>query len=496
MNKIASNEPSGFAQIVQVLDWESQIPSSRSVRHDPRMPLLANSPGFTESMSRGWGSPSRLPKLTSGMAQAAKSHRQRLSEALPGQILVITAGRSQLRVGDTFFPFRANSDFLWLAGYSIEDAVLVMTPTSTGHDAILYMIAPARPGDKAFYADAHHGELWVGPAPGLAELASALDLNTEVISALAVPDKALIAGASVVGPRAGAALSGKPRSLELTRGLSELRMIKDAWEIDELRTAVNNTVDGFIEVHKEIPRALNGGGERWLQGTFDRHARTVGQAPGYSTIVGSGPHAPILHWVDAAGEVNPADLLLLDMGVEAHSGYTADVTRTFPVNGTFSNEQRLVHDLVEKSHRAGLVAVRPGNLWADFHAACMEVLASGLFDWGLLPVSVDESLSSLGQQHRRYVVCGVGHHLGLDVHDCESSSYANYLGGTLEPGMTLTVEPGLYFHQWDETVPPEIRGIGIRIEDDLVVTNTGIEVLSSAIPIDAAGIETWMANNS
>ncbi len=496
MNDNAQPELAGFAERVQVLDWESQIPSSRSIRRDPRMPLLANSPGFTESMSHGWGSPSRSPKLTSGVAQAAKAHRQRLSEALPGKTLVIAAGRSQLRVGDTFFPFRANSDFLWLTGYSIEDAVLVMTPTSTGHDASLYIIAPARPGEEAFYADANHGELWVGPAPGLAELSSALDLKTEVISALSPPENALIAGASVVGPSAGAALSGKPRSPELTRVLSELRMIKDAWEVEELRTAVNNTVEGFIQVHKEFPRAVNGGGERWLQGTFDRHARAVGQAPGYATIVGAGPNAAILHWVDAAGEVNPADLLLLDMGVEAHSGYTADLTRTFPVNGTFSEQQRLVHDLVEKSHRAGLAAVRPGKLWADFHAACMEVLAIGLFDWGLLPVSVDESLSSLGQQHRRYVVCGVGHHLGLDVHDCESSSYEHYLGGTIETGMTLTVEPGLYFHQWDETVPPELRGMGIRIEDDVLVTNTGIEVLSSAIPIDATGIETWLANHS
>ncbi|WP_341873865.1 M24 family metallopeptidase [Leucobacter coleopterorum] len=126
----------------------------------------------------------------------------------------------------------------------------------------------------------------------------------------------------------------------------------------------------------------------------------------------------------------------------------------------------------------------------------MEVIAQGLHDWGMLPVSVDEALSETGQHHRRYIVCGVGHHLGLDVHDCESSRYETYLGGTIQLGMALTVEPGLYFHAWDETVPPELRGIGVRIEDDLVVTSDGIDVLSDVLPIDAAGLEAWMDQTS
>jgi Xaa-Pro aminopeptidase len=183
------------------------------------------------------------------------------------------------------------------------------------------------------------------------------------------------------------------------------------------------------------------------------------------------------------------------MGVETHSGYTADITRTIPASGKYSAAQRQVHDLVERAHRAALEAVQPGRLWADFHAVAMEVLAQGLADWGMLPVSVDEALSEFGQHHRRYIVCGVGHHLGLDVHDCDSSRYETYLGGKLEPGMVLTVEPGLYFHSWDETVPPELRGIGIRIEDDVVVTDSGQEIISAALPIDATGIEEWMAKN-
>ena len=493
------HELTGLARQISVLDWESGIAKSRGIRRDPRMPLLSASPGFNEYMKHGWGDASRELRVEPGAAGAAAAHRARLSAEFAGDALVVTAGRSQLRVNDNFFEFRADSDFLWLVGHGIEDAVLVLRPVGAGqgsdgaHDATLYVTPPARPGDPAFHADANHGELWVGPLAGPEEIEEALGIRTRVIGELQVPEGSLIAGAAVVAKGAGAALDGERRSPKLARVLSELRQIKDAWEIEQLRAANLATIDGFAEVRREIPRAIKRGGERWLQGTFDRHARTVGQAPGYATIVGSGAHAPILHWVRADGDIHPDELLLLDMGVEMRSGYTADVTRTIPASGRFTDAQRQVHDLVEKSHRAGLAAVQPGRVWADFHAACMEVLAEGLHDWGVLPVSVDEALSEHGQHHRRYIVCGVGHHLGLDVHDCDSSRYETYLGGTVQTGMALTVEPGLYFHAWDETVPPELRGIGVRIEDDLVVTDTGHEVISDALPIDAAGLEHWMA---
>lgn len=490
---------SGLGERVRTLDWESGLAKSRSSKRDPRMPLLSSSVGFNEYMKSGWGEAARELSVTPGAAAAAAAHRARLSAEFVGETLVVTAGRSQLRVNDNFFDFRSDSDFVWTVGYGIEDAVLVMRPVAGGggsdgaHDSTLYMTPPARPGDPAFHADANHGELWVGPLAGPAEVERALGVRTLAISELYIADDALIAGAAVVAKGAGAVLDGRLRSPKLSRVLSELRQIKDAWEITQMRLANRATIDGFAAVSREIPQAIEFGGERWLQGTFDRHARTVGQAPGYATIVGSGEHAPILHWVRADGAVHPEALLLLDMGVELHSGYTADITRTLPASGKFSDPQRQVHDLVEKSHRAGLAAVQPGRPWADFHAACMEVIAEGLHDWGMLPVSVDEALSEQGQHHRRYIVCGVGHHLGLDVHDCDSSRFETYLGGVIQAGMSLTVEPGLYFHAWDETVPPELRGIGVRIEDDLIVTETGNEVISDALPIDAAGLEQWMA---
>ncbi|WP_241263841.1 aminopeptidase P family protein [Microbacterium esteraromaticum] len=481
-----------YDDTVHVVDWEGSIPNPRSATTDPRMPSLAKAPGFAEWMRTGWGDADRTARVEPGAADAARRHRERLSHAMPGQSLVVLAGRAQARVHDNFFEFRAHSDFLWLTGFAVQDGVLVMTPAAGGHDATLYITPPARPGAAAFHADAAHGELWVGPLPGAAELASALDLKVRTLDELSVPTDALIAGHAVVGAGTGARLGGRHRSPLLARTLAELRIEKDAWELAELRSAVTHTIDGFAAVRREIPQAVRSGGERWLQGTFDRHARTVGQAPGYASIVGSGANAPILHWVRADGHVDPDALLLLDMGVENRSGYSADVTRTIPASGRFSTAQREVHDLVERSHRAGLAAVAPGRDWRDFHTACMEVLAQGLHDWGMLPVSVDEALHAEGQHHRRYIVCGVGHHLGLDVHDCGAASYAQYFEARMRPGMALTVEPGLYFHAWDETVPPELRGIGVRIEDDVVVTPEGHEVLSAALPIDAAGLEHWM----
>lgn len=440
-------------------------------------PRLAEVPGFVAFMGTGWGQPDRAASLAPGAAAAAATHRARLSAALPDETVVVRAGTAPMRSNDTAYDFRADSDFVWLAGASIEDAVLAMTPAAGGHDAVLYIPPPALPGVPEFFADAAHGELWVGPVPGMAEWSAALDLPVRPLAQLpeevgsAAPDDEAV----------------------LRRVLAELRMVKDAWEIEQLRQAVDDTVSGFAAVLAEVPRAMTGPGERWLQGTFDRYARTVGNGPGYASIVGGGHHAPTLHWVRCDGPVTDGELLLLDMGVETHTLYTADVTRTFPVSGRFSETQRQVHDLVERSHRAGLAAVGPGREFTDFHHASMEVIATGLHDWGLLPVSVDEALAPTGQHHRRWLVCGIGHHLGLDVHDCAQSRPEAYDGARMRPGMVLTVEPGLYFHAHDELVPPELRGLGVRIEDDLLVTPTGAEVLSSALPLDAPGLEAWMA---
>ncbi|MFE9204547.1 aminopeptidase P family protein [Micromonospora sp. NPDC007230] len=431
-------------------------------------PKLSEIAAFAEYMNTGWGVPDRTPSVVPGAADAAAAHRARLAEALPGRTIVLAAGEAPVRSNDTTYDFRPDSDFVWVTGCGIEHAVVVLRDG----DATLYLPPPAVPGDSGFWTDARYGELWVGAAPGPADWARALGVEVRPLAELT---------------------EDVTRDEEVGRTLAELRMYKDEWEIGQLREAVDRTVEGFAAVVREIPTAIAGPGERWLQGTFDRYARAYGNAPGYATIVGSGRHAPTLHWVRCDGPVLPDEVLLLDMGVEVRSFYTADVTRTFPASGQFSPAQRQVHDLVEQAHRAGLAAVGPGRRFTEFHHAAMEVIARGLADWGLLPVSVDEALSDTGQHHRRYLVCGIGHHLGLDVHDCGRAAAEAYQGAVMAPGMVLTVEPGLYFHAHDLTVPPELRGIGVRIEDDLLVTPDGTEVLSRALPLEADGLEKWMA---
>ena len=462
-----------------------------------RPPRLHEAPGFADSIGLGWSTQRVQPALPEGSAAAAAEHRRRLSERVAGHDVVVSAGVAPVRNGDAAYAFRPDSDFVWLTGCQVEGATLVLRATATGHDATLYVPPPAPPGDPGFYGDALHGELWVGPSPDLEAWREALGLDVVPVADLrAALDRCGGAWATPSLDRDVVTAHGLVLDGRLPAALSDLRMVKDAWEVEQLRRAVDDTVTGFAAVMAEVPAAVEGRGERWLQGTFDRHARTYGNGPGYSSIVGSGPHAPTLHWVRCDGPVLPDATLLLDLGVEARSLYTADVTRTVPPSGRFSPVQREVHDLVERAHRAGMAQVRPGVQYTDFHFAAMEVIAGGLHDWGLIDVSVDEALSPAGQQHRRYLVCGIGHHLGLDVHDCASSAYEHYMGAPLRPGMVMTVEPGLYFHANDVTVPPELRGVGIRLEDDLLVTGDGHEVLSGGLPIDAAGIERWAAEHS
>jgi Xaa-Pro aminopeptidase len=264
-----------------------------------------------------------------------------------------------------------------------------------------------------------------------------------------------------------------------------------------MRAAVAATHHGFEAMIAELQRAVEEGrGERWLEGTFGRHARHRGNGVGYDSICAAGDHANTLHWIKNTGEVRDGDLVLIDAGVEVDSLYTADITRTLPVSGTFSEAQREIYDAVFAAQEAGIAAVRPGNKFSDVHAAAVRVIAEHLHAWGLLPegVSVDDTLDKEhGQYHRRWMVHGTSHHLGLDVHDCALATREEYMDAVLEPGMVLTVEPGLYFKADDLLAPERFRGIGVRIEDDVVVTADGCENLSAAMPRSSADVEAWIA---
>jgi Xaa-Pro aminopeptidase len=219
----------------------------------------------------------------------------------------------------------------------------------------------------------------------------------------------------------------------------------------------------------------------------------MGNDIGYDSIVGGGKHATTLHWIENTGPITPGELVLLDMGVEGSNLYTADVTRTLPVTGEFTPLQRELYDLVHEAQQVAIEAVRPGIEFTGPHMAAMEVLARGLGDRGLLPVSVDEALSPENKVYSRWTLHGVSHMLGLDVHDCGKAAPEAYNKAKLVEGMVLTVEPGLYFQEDDLLVPEELRGIGIRIEDDILVTADGYRNFSDSLPRTSSDVEQWMA---
>jgi len=282
------------------------------------------------------------------------------------------------------------------------------------------------------------------------------------------------------------------RDAELTTFLSELRLVKDDHEVAELQKAVDATVLGFEDVVRQLGQA-KATSERWVEGVFNLRARVEGNDVGYGSICAAGAHACTLHWTDNDGAVRDGDLILLDMGVESHELYTADITRTLPINGVYSEVQRLVYETVREAADAALAVARPGAVFRDVHAAAMNVIARRTAEWGMLPVTAEEALQPENGQHRRYMVHGTSHHLGIDVHDCAQARRDMYMDGVLEPGMVFTIEPGLYFQPDDLTVPAEFRGIGVRIEDDILVTETGAENLSAAIPRTASEVEAWIA---
>ena len=461
--------------------------------HDPAYPQA-----LLTFMRGGWRD-SALDVTPRSEAPNHAKRRAALSAAFPGETLVIPSGHEMVRANDTFFPFRPGSDFVWLTGEHDPEAVLVMHPTGSGHEATLY-VRPRSPRDTdEFFTDRVYGELWIGRRHTLAEKSTELGVATAHLDTLpdVLADRApgrtrVLRGYDAAVDAAVLPVGAGDRDAELAAVLSELRLVKDEWEIAQLQDAVDATVRGFEDVARVLPgdRPVS---ERLLDGVFGLRARHDGNQVGYNSIVGAGAHGAILHWIRNDGVTRPGELLLMDMGVENRHLYTADVTRTLPVSGTFTPLQRQVYDIVYASQQAGIAAVRPGVAFADLHTTCMRVLAEGLHDLGVLPVSVDEAMDRESSVYRRWTLHGFGHMLGLDVHDCAHARAERYREGSIAEGYVLTVEPGLYFQPEDELVPAELRGIGIRIEDDVLVTADGAGNLSAGLPRAAAEVEAWLA---
>ncbi len=515
-----------------------EAPQSLAARGSNRSRQPDNQ-AFRDFIGSGWGPrPEGLPSRSEAAPWAA-ARREALGSLFPGERLVLPAGTLKVRNNDCDYRFRPHSAFAHLAGTGTDfepDAVLVLEPlTAPGreagtkaaaaqapdtptHEAVLYFRPRASRSSQEFYGDPRYGELWVGVRPSLEEVESATGMRCAHIDSLpdalakdagpgavqlrvvAEADEAVTALVTTTRQQVGLETGQAVTEVDagLAEAASELRLVKDPWEIDQLRAAVAATKAGFDDLIRSIPRARgHWRGERVLEGAFGAKAREEGNGLGYDTIAAAGNHANTLHWINNDGAVEPGQLVLVDAGVEVDSLYTADVTRTIPVDGRFTKAQRRIYQAVLDAADAAFArAGTPGCRFKDVHAAAMEVIAARLEEWGMLPegVSATDSLAPEGQYHRRWMVHGTSHHLGLDVHDCAQARREMYMDAELRPGMCFTIEPGLYFRKDDLLVPEEMRGTGVRIEDDVVVREDGsVERLTQDVPRTVEEVEAWVS---
>ena len=443
-----------------------------------------NSKEFLDYISSGWQESTRESLSPSPAADFAKTRRDLVAAEFPNQLILIEAGAPKTRSNDTEYRYRPHAAFAHLTGWgsqTVPDSVLVL---DTEHsNQILFLRPTAGKDSDEFFANPAIGEFWVGPRPTLEDVSALLKIDTRDLSELS------------------AYLENKKTinldDSELAQFVSELRLIKDSYEIDQMRQAVASSIRGFEDIVKVLPKAaMTPRGERIIETAFFARARLEGNDLGYETIAAAGKNACILHWITNHGPVNSGELVLVDAGVEMDSFYTADITRTLPINGKYSEAQLELYQAVLEAADAAFAVAKPGIKFREIHEAAMKVIASKVAGWGILPVSAETSLESDKQFHRRWMVHGTSHHLGLDVHDCAQARKEMYLDAELKEGMIFTIEPGLYFHENDLLAPERFRGIGIRIEDDVLVTKDGVENLSAKLPRTPAEIESWMASLS
>ena len=426
--------------------------------------------------------------------QEFNSRRRRLMESLSNGAIVLAAGHDSARNSDVDHEYRQPSSFWYLTGFDEPDAVAVLRP---GSDTPYTLFV--RPYDPTF-------EIWVGYRAGVrgavgplgANAAYAIDqLDSQLPKLLADYDTIHYALGSddrvdgimsglVKRRRAMAQRGAKPirRIEDPTSTIDLMRQIKTDDEIVLLQRAIDITAHGFDAAMRTAAPGVH---EYEVQAALERPFRQLGSPRnGYPSIVAGGANACVLHYIRNRDALGPEDLLLIDAGAE-YGYYTADVTRTWPVSGKFTAPQRAIYDVTLESQRQAIAAVKPGAGFDDVHRVAARALVQGLIDLGVMSGSVDGIMEQ--QSYRDYYMHATSHWLGLDVHD--SGPYRDDRGQVrLRPGMVLTIEPGLYFGPQAKQAPDNYRGIGIRIEDDVLVTEDGCRVLSQAIPKDPDELES------
>ena len=458
---------------------------------------------YADFMKTGWAESNLSGMSVAPAVPWCVPRREALSAAFPGIRLVIPAGNFKVRSNDSDYAYRPHSAFAYYTGVqgveATADSVLLMEPTESGHSPILFIHPRSTRDTDAFFRDARYGELWVGRRFTLDEAQLRYEIETrhlETLPALLKKKSRTLPTLVIRGEDSSldAKIAKNEGEEEFLAFVSAARLVKDKFEIDEMQAACDSTARGFSDLVRAIPAAVQTPrGERVIEAAFFGRARIEGNDIGYNTIAAAGAHACVLHWIRNDGDLRPGELILVDAGVERETYYTADVTRTLPISGKFSPAQRSLYMLVYEAQKAGFDAVKPGADWSSINLAAQKVLAQGLIDMGVLTISAEESLRPEIGLHRRWTLHGVSHMLGMDVHDCAQARKDQYTEGTLQVGMVLTVEPGLYIQPDDELFAPEFRGIGIRIEDDVVVTEDGCRILSNGLPRHPDEIERWMS---
>ena len=427
----------------------------------------------------------------------ARRRRQLMRMAGDEAIVVIPAAPERIRSRDTHYPYRQDSDLWYLCGFAEPEAVLVLIPGRQHGESLLFCrerdleregwdgprVGPEGAVDALGMDDAYPiddlDEILPGPLEGRTRVYYHFGRDTEF-------DLKLIGWVNRV--RAQVRMGAQPphEFLELGHLLDEMRLFKDREELKLMQRAA----DISIEAHRVAMRTAKPGCHEYeLQAELERVFRRHDAEPAYASIVGAGDNACVLHYRDNRAQAKDGALVLIDAGAE-YRGYAADITRTFPVNGRFTKPQRALHDLVGDAQRAALAQARPGVPYEAGHVAAVETLTEGLLKLGLLKGTLEKNLAE--GHYRRFYRHKTGHWLGLDVHDVGEYRLDGE-SRLLEPGMVFTIEPGLYVSADDKSVHEQWRGIGIRTEDDILVTKDGHKVLTDGLARSADEIETFMA---
>jgi Xaa-Pro aminopeptidase len=436
------------------------------------------------------------------MPISLKEYQQRRQDLInhmePNSIAILASANPLLRNGDSEYRFRQSSDLRYLTGFDEASAVLVLIPGREKGECLLFCQEkdPLKElwNGRLLGPDAAILQLGVDDAFPITDIDDILPGLIEgcerVYYAMGKDeqfDHRVMEWVKVVRLKVRSGVHSPGEFMVLDHLLHEMRLIKSKAELDIMRESGQIAV----RAHKRAMQVSKPGlFEYQVEAEFmHEFFRSGCRAPAYTSIVAGGANACILHYNENNMVLNNGDLLLIDAGCE-YEYYASDITRTFPVNGRFSPEQKAIYELVLKAQLAAIEQVKPGNHWNDPHDTTVKVLTAGLVELGLLQGEVDKLIES--GAYRDFYMHRAGHWLGMDVHDC-----GNYkIDGKwrqLEPGMVLTVEPGLYVAVNNEKVEPRWRGIGVRIEDDVAVTRSGYEVLTSGLPKTVAEIETFMA---